>query len=383
MTIILFDTPKSRQSLYPFTSTRPVCDLRHGICTIREKWERLTGFPVYAFTESHLQEWADDGHTWMFVDATVIPTPEWVTSVLTLEPNSAFVHAGEVIALNTKYYLSYPVVLDPSVKRMELPAVNTLQFPWQLFQTNETAIRSDYELITKGRKSQPIDPSNVCFGIESIFIEPGAVVRACIINAEEGPVYIGEDALVMEGTTIRGPVSIGENSVIKMGAKLYAGTTIGPKCTAGGEIKNSILMGYCNKAHDGYLGDSVIGEWCNLGAGTSNSNVKNTAGTVKMWSNTEQALVPVGVKAGLLMGDYSRAAINTSFNTGTVVGACCNVIATGFPPKHIPSFTWGIEPYDIEKALADIRRWMKMKGMQMNENGERIIRVAYQNQSGR
>ncbi|MES2773282.1 MAG: putative sugar nucleotidyl transferase [Bacteroidota bacterium] len=374
MTIILFDTPQSRSALYPFTPTRSVAYIRHGILTIKEKWEQMTGLPVFVITEEYLNEKIPSDDTYVYVDATVIPLGAFVTSAIGMALDTALIYNGQLASLKTSLKLSYPIMAEPGIQSIEIAAPGSIAFPWQLFQTNEQAIRTDFELLTKDRNYQPIDASNVIIGKGNLFIEKGAVIRACIINVEEGPVYIGKNALVMEGTTIRGPVAIGENAVVKMGAKLYSGTSIGPGCTAGGEIKNSILMGYSNKAHDGYLGDSVIGEWCNLGAGTTNSNVKNTAGEVKMWSNAEAEFVPVGIKAGLLMGDYSRSAINSSFNTGTVVGTCCNVFHTGFPPKHIPAFSWGIETYELEKAIGDIGRWMKLKGKEMGEKEKVIIR---------
>ncbi len=374
MTIILFDTPQSRASLYPFTPTRPVCDIRHGILTIREKWEKITDLPIFALTENYLQQPIPEDDSYLYIDATAILPPAFVAVAMEMQTDTLIEFEGYPIAIKTKQSLVFPVVPIGDFKIITLDDLYMLRFPWQLFQTNESALRSDYYLLTNNKTSEPIDPTNVVFGAENFFIEEGAIVRACIINAEDGPVYIGKNALVMEGTTIRGPVAVGENAVVKMGANLYACTSIGPKCTAGGEIKNSILMGNSNKAHDGYLGDSVIGEWCNLGAGTTNSNVKNTAGTVKMWRNDLQAFAGVGIKAGLLMGDYSRSAINTSFNTGTVVGVCCNVFTTGFPPKHIPSFNWGNEKYELEKAIADIGRWMKRKGKELGEKEVETIK---------
>jgi len=379
MTIILFDTPFSRQSLYPFTLTRPVADIRHGILTIKEKWEQRTGLQVQALSEDYLQLAVPEGDSFLYIDASVVPAEGLVTSAMSLPINSWLASNDKLIAIRTSQPLAWPISVPEGWEQVLIEPVSTLEFPWQLFQTNDVALRSDFELLTKGRQSETIDASNIVFGKENVFIEEGATVRACIINAEEGPVYIGKGALVMEGTVIRGPVSVGNNAVVKMGAKLYAGTTIGPYCTAGGEIKNSIIMGYSNKAHDGYLGDSVIGEWCNLGAGTTNSNIKNTAGIVKMWSNIEKGLVPVGIKAGLLMGDYSRSAINTTFNTGTVVGTCCNVFINGFPQKHIPSFTWGNENYELEKAIADAGRWMQMKGRQLGEREASLLRYLHQN----
>lgn len=255
-----------------------------------------------------------------------------------------------------------------------------VQYPWDIFQYNDWALRNDFAWVTKNRISQKISATNQVIVPGNIFIEEGAIVECSIINASTGPVYIGKNATIMEGCIIRGPFALCEGATLKMGARVYGATTIGPYCSAGGEIKNSVLFGYSNKAHDGYLGDSVIGEWCNLGAGTTNSNVKNTAGEVKMWSNAAKDFIGVGVKAGLIMGDYSRAAINTAFNTGTVVGVCCNIFSEGFPPKLVSDFTWGNEKYQFEKAIQDIDNWKKLKGQSITEEEKNILQQLY-NQS--
>ena len=283
----------------------------------------------------------------------------------------------------------YPFTLTRSFKDIRLgiltigeknlPEILHPTQPWDLFLFNDAAIRFDFKLITSGRHSQHIASSNGIITPENVFIEEGAVVEHCIINASAGPVYIGRGAQVMEGTLIRGPVAICEGSVVKMGARIYNGTTIGPNCIAGGEIKNSLMFGNSNKAHDGYLGDSVIGEWCNLGAGTSNSNIKNSAGDVKMWDAEQQTYVVVGKKCGLIMGDYSRCAINTSFNTGTVVGISCNIFGSGFPPKYVPDFSWGDEEYELEKALRDIDNWKQLKGSNITEKEKQDLGNIYLN----
>ncbi|MBK6938190.1 MAG: hypothetical protein IPH18_15955 [Chitinophagaceae bacterium] len=218
---------------------------------------------------------------------------------------------------------------------------------------------------------------------EQVFAEKGASVEHCIINASTGPVYIGKDAVVMEGSIIRGPVAIGHNACVKMGTKIYGATTIGPHCVAGGEIKNSVLFGYSNKAHDGYLGDSVIGEWCNLGAGTTNSNLKNNASDVRIW--TPKGQMDAGQKCGVLMGDYSRTAVNTSINTGTVIGVSSNVFGTGLTPKYIPNFSWGSEGlirYDFEKALLDIEDWMQLKNATMTDEQRVILKYVFEKARG-
>jgi UDP-N-acetylglucosamine diphosphorylase/glucosamine-1-phosphate N-acetyltransferase len=235
----------------------------------------------------------------------------------------------------------------------------------------------DFEFITAGRKSAVISSTNKIISPENIFIEEGAKVEHSIINASNGPVYIGKNAEMMEGCMIRGPIALCEGATLKMGSKIYGATTIGPGCVAAGEIKNSVMFANSNKGHDGYLGDSVIGEWCNLGGGTTNSNIKNTAGPVKVWDNKTKDYIAMGLKCGLIMGDYSRAAINTSFNTGTVVGVCCNIFGEGFPPKLVSDFTWGKERYTFDKALRDINNWKMLKSQTISAQEEKILKELY------
>jgi UDP-N-acetylglucosamine diphosphorylase/glucosamine-1-phosphate N-acetyltransferase len=257
--------------------------------------------------------------------------------------------------------------------------VTTLQYPWDIFQLNDRAIRQDFKLLTAGRKSQPVPKSNRVTKGSQVFIEKGAKVEYSIINAENGPVYIGRNAEVMEGCLIRGPFAMGEGSCLKMGTKVYGATTLGPGCVAGGEIKNTVMMGYSNKAHDGYIGDSVIGEWCNLGAGTTNSNLKNNASKVRIW--TPAGELNAGTKCGVLMGDYCRTAVNTAINTGTVMGVSCNVFGSGLTPKYIPSFSWGsegVKRYELEKALLDIDDWKKLKGQSLTDDERSILKYVYE-----
>jgi len=330
--------------LSPFTKTRSISDIRIGIFTIREKWEMLLSDNADIVSSNE----SDDV---IQINAAVIPTKN-----------------------------NYLQIIEAAKGNISLPDfIKILQYPWQIFQWNDEFLRADFELITEGRKSIEIDKTNTCKKPENIFIEPGAQVSMCMINAEEGPVYIGKNTLIMEGCMLRGPIAIGENAVVKMGTKIYGGTTIGPFCTVGGEIKNSVLFSYSNKAHDGYLGDSVVGSWCNLGAGTSNSNVKNTAGIVKYYDENNQSH-EVGKKAGLIMGDYSRCAINTSFNTGTMVGVCCNIFGSIMPNKFIPDFTWGNERYDIDKALIDVSNWKQMKKQQITETEKSLLIQLYKKQ---
>ncbi|CAN5723565.1 GlmU family protein [soil metagenome] len=330
---LFLDDSQHRERLFPFTHTRHTADIRIGILTIREKWKFLTGYII-----------ADNHHKSLVINSNILPSKNNYTDIL----------ANKIT--NSK----------------------TLEYPWQIFQYNDWAIREDFKMLTEGRKSEPLSSTNKVIGIaDDIFIEEGAQVEHSILNTVGGPIYIGKNALIMEGNMIRGPFAICERAVLKMGSKVYGATTIGPFCTAGGEIKNSVLFGYSNKAHDGYLGDSVLGEWCNLGAGTSNSNVKNTGGEVKYTVNNAGDSLSAGNKAGLLMGDYSRAAINTSFNTGTVVGVCCNIFGENFPGKYIANFSWGKDRYDLEKAFKDISNWKKMKGQAISEAEKTLLEHLY------
>ncbi len=351
MVKILLDDTKVKQALYPFSANRHSADIRIGILTIREKWTYLNRFQVEMNSGSYfLEKIPIDSSTIKIFDANLIPSLAWLNG------------------------LQFPVAKN---KIVEDDTIRVLSYPWQIFQYNDWAIRKDFEMITNGRLSQPISPSNRVIGSENVFIEEGAVVENAILNASTGPIYIGKNAEIMEGCMVRGPFALCEGAVLKMGTKVYGATTIGPYCVVAGEIKNSVLFDHSNKAHDGYLGDSVIGSWCNLGAGTSNSNLKNTAGQVKVWFNAANEYVTVGDKCGLLMGDYSRSAINTSFNTGSVVGLCCHIFGDNFPPKIVSNFTWGKERYIFEKVLVDINNWKKLKGSKLTEQETGILELLY------
>ena len=341
---ILLDDIKCKEDLYPFTLTRSVADIRVGILTIREKWEILLDKKINTISEVVDNE---SNGSEILISANILPSHKLLKA---LKHNKGF----------------------------ESPGLRTIkiEYPWHIFQNNDAAIRDDFALITAKRRSKKISSTNTLIG-NDIFIEKGAIVEHAVLNASTGPIYIGKNAEVMEGCLIRGPFSMCEGSVLKMGAKVYGATTLGPYCIGAGEIKNSVLFGYSNKAHDGYLGDSVIGEWCNLGAGTSNSNIKNTAGNVKVWNELKKEHIPSGVKCGLFMGDYSRSAINTAFNTGTVVGVASNVFCNGFPPTFIDSFSWGSKKYKLEKALEHIDNWKKLKGHILSDEEKKLLSDIY------
>lgn len=344
MSRIFLSDQEFKRQLFPFSLTRHVADIRIGILTIREKWEHYLGTSIETTSDESISEDA------VIYSANILPSREFIDSI----------SSGNLPDFNT---------------------TRIIQYPWDIFRWNDWSLRNDYILITTGRQSQLI-PKGVYTKNESfIFIEEGADVGSCWLNASAGPIYIGKNAVIMDGSMIQGPVSIGEGAIIKMGAKIYGATTIGPYCLAGGEIKNSVMMGYSNKAHDGYLGDSVLGEWCNLGAGSSNSNIKNTAGEVSVWHPALNGAKPVGLKCGLIMGDYSRASINTSFNTGTMVGICANVFGQGLTPKYIPSFSWGTDGSSkagIEKTLDHISNWKKLKNKELSEKEIQQLRHIFE-----
>lgn len=356
-------------ALFPFACTRPVMDIRIGILTLREKWEGLLpggkppGLPDNIVPDAGLaamirQELAAVG--------AEKPNPDGSAGAERPIPAGSPTQGGSSAPAEDPGHILSPAAIGRITTHAQ-----RLQHPWHIFQFNDRAIRDDFAWLTKGRRSAPIPPTVQAIAPESIFIEEGASIQYAILNASTGPIYIGRNSEIMEGSTIRGPFALCEGAVVKMGARIYGATTIGPYSIVGGEIKNSVIFGYSNKGHDGYLGDSVIGEWCNLGAGTSNSNLKNNAQEVKIFNPAEGRFLSAGLKCGLLLGDYSRAAINTSFTTGTVVGICCNVFGEGLTPNYIPSFSWGQKnstKYEFEKALRDIGNWKKLKNQSLTDD---------------
>jgi UDP-N-acetylglucosamine diphosphorylase/glucosamine-1-phosphate N-acetyltransferase len=330
----------SQLHLFPFTLTRSVADLRIGLFTIREKWALALGRPVEVMTAAQGPK-----ANLPAIPANLVPTD--------------------------------PLPDGAGIPDSWLAQQPRLERPWQMPRLNREAIEHDIALVRSTRTSVTL-PSHVrVINPEQVFVEAGARIEHCILNASEGPIYIGREALVMDGAMIRGPVAVCEGAVVKMGAMVYGATTIGPYSVVGGEVKNSILMGFCNKAHEGYLGDAVIGEWCNLGAGTSCSNLKNSARPVEVWNAHLQAWESAGPKCGLIMGDFSRSAINTAFNTGTVTGVCCNIFGDGtLTPKYIPSFSWGThtgQRYELTRVMEDIRTWMGFKNRELDPNMEQLI----------
>lgn len=388
--MILFD-PSHRHLLFPFTLTRPVADLRIGTGTFRETWERITGIrpEVLSLPYLTLPALPPDGQSSLFVNAALVPGVDLWNALRSCALGEAIFHGDSLLAC----HLERDVTLAglPSAAASLRPKTisqpfQLLIYPWQLVQWNDAAIRREMPLLTKGRTSAPLPPGNQVVPGGVIFVEEGARISCSVLNAATGPIYVGRNAEIMEGCLVRGPLVLGEGAVLKMGTRIYGASTIGPYSVAGGELKNVIMMGHTNKGHDGYLGDALIGEWCNLGAGTSNSNVRNNATGVRVWNPGLGASVQAGPKAGLLMGDYSRAAIQSAFNTGAVVGVCCNVFGAKVCSGYLPDFSWGMDDpapqrYEWDKVLRDVDNWKKLKGHTLTEREIQILRHIFDPQS--
>ncbi|WP_298147905.1 GlmU family protein [Flavobacterium sp.] len=383
MNYILYDGPH-RNALLPFTFTRPVADIRIGILTIREKWERHLGNTITTLTEEYLSEKfpmveLDEN---IMIDASVLPSNVLVEMVQNLEANQAIAKDGEIIAFFTT---SVQEEIDfDQYEILEVPEdVVTIQKPYDIFSKNDAAIRDDFDLLTSDRISQPIPKSVQTIAPENIFIEEGAKLEFVTLNAAGGPIYIGKDTEIMEGSIIRGPFALCEQAVVKLGAKIYGGTTVGPHCRVGGEISNSVLFAYSNKGHDGFLGNSVLGEWCNLGADTNNSNLKNNYEEVKLWSYETERFEKTGLQfCGLMMGDHSKCGINTMFNTGTVVGVSSNIFGAGFPRNFVPGFSWGgaagFTTYLTKKAFETAKIVMSRRHVSFSDEDAKILEHVYE-----
>ena len=383
--IILFDGDE-RAHLLPLTYTRPVCELRVGILTIREKWERALSGEISYVTQDYLAEKypLEYGTENYVINGSVLPSTQLLQLIKQMDFNDAFLLNNELIAAKLDERQFERLIHDeeiPNLKGIDLEDTEILKINrlWDICKINAKAIKADFKLLTAGRKSAPIHESNTVFGEKNIFIEKGAIVRGTFLNAENGPIYIGKDVLVMEGTMIRGSVALFDHAVVKMGAKIYGATTIGKYSKAGGEIKNSIIGDYSNKGHDGFLGDSVLGRWCNIGADSNNSNLKNNYSEVKLWDYPSEKFVKTGTQfCGLFLGDHSKCAINTVFNTGTVVGVAANIIGEGFPRNFIPSFTWrthaGFQTYRTDKAFEMMTLMMERRGIDFTTQ-DRLIMI--------
>lgn len=383
MNYILFDGTV-RHALLPFTFTRPVADIRVGILTIREKWEKYLGYTTTTLTEEYLMEKFPmvEMEENVMINASFLPNEVLAEMVMALEDNQAIFCGDEVIAFYSK----------DTQEEVDFDTYEIIEFtedclrienPWDIFKKNDAAIREDFELLTEGRTSQPIPASVNTIAPENIFIEEGAKLEFVTLNASTGPIYIGKNSEIMENSVIRGPFALCEEAQVKLATKVYGATTVGPHSRIGGEVSNSVLFGYSNKGHDGFLGNSVLGEWCNLGADTNNSNLKNNYEEVKLWSYEKEGFVKTGLQfCGLMMGDHSKSGINTMFNTGTVVGVSANIFGSGFPRNFVPSFSWGgasgFTTYITKKAFETARIVMSRRDVEFTPEDAAILEHVFE-----
>lgn len=382
--ILLFDDPSIRGALLPFTFTRPIADIRVGILKISEKWAQYSGSTPSFLTQDYLQNlFPRQAGAHLAVNGALIPTPELWEELGKLSDGQAL-YAGKTLVATyigeTEKNLSQ--VGRKRAVQLDFEPV-MIQKSWEIFQFNGREIRRDFELLTKDRRSQVItDPHTKFYSPENIFIEEGAVIRASILNAEGGPIYIGKNTEIQEGSLIRGPFALCEGSTVNMGAKLRGDTTIGPHSKVGGEVSNSVIFGYSNKGHEGFLGNSVIGEWCNLGADTNTSNLKNNYAPVKLWDYIRGGFTNTGLQfCGLMMGDHSKCGINTMFNTGTVVGVGANIFGDGFPRNFIPSFAWGgaagFSTFQFPKFLQTAQAVMQRRKVELGEKDQEMLQKVF------
>ena len=379
MNYVLFDDA-GWSDLLPLTFTRPACEIRIGILTIKEKWELLFKKDFSYKTQNYLSVKfpfkIKEKYPTLFINGRVCPDATLFREIKKLKMfqvlylgNIPLAYCGD--GNSDEFYMNFTKIYSKSN-----PTI--IQYPWDIFKKNESQLIFDFVLLTNGKKSKALSKSNKVVGKGKIFIESGASVECATFNTQGGFVYIGKDAVVMEGSLIRGSFSLGEHSEVKMGAKIYGPTTIGPFSKVGGEINNAVIFGYSNKGHDGFLGNSVLGEWCNLGADTNNSNLKNNYGEVKAYNYTRHKMIDTGLQfCGLIMGDHSKTGINTMLNTGTVVGVNANIFGGGFPATHIPSFSWGgadkVDKYELTKAFEVAQKVMERRGITLTDADKKIL----------
>lgn len=385
MNLILFDD-HSWENLLPLTFTKPAAELRVGILVIREKWERIIGAKASWMTQDYLASKfsMEKGQDTLLLNGTLLPGKEVVSCILSLKDGEALKTGETLLAARVLQSESKSVLADLLENAQEFTGqIDLVDYPWKIFTLNGQEIVSDFQLLTDGRSSQPLSTSIRVSEPGNIFVEEGFKGEHITLNAEKGPIYLGKDTEIMEGSVIRGPFAICEHSAVKLSAKIYGPTTIGPHCKAGGEINNSVIQGYSNKGHDGFLGNAVIGEWCNLGADTNNSNLKNNYSEVKVWNYPANRFIKTGLQfCGLIMGDHSKCGINTMFNTGTVVGVSANIFGSGFPRNFIPSFSWGgaagMSVYKTDKAFETMELVMERRGVKLTEEDRAIYQHIFE-----
>jgi len=387
MNILLFDHPEIRRSLLPLTFTRPVADIRLGIMTISEKWAYEFNHSVSCFTQDYLSTkypavMQEDN---LYINGALCPDQQLSKKIGNLSTGNGLRQGDITIAFRSGPFDS-PDELAGVVRQCDAyeNSMTLIRNTWQLFLSNGDQIRADYQRMVRGRTSQPLlDPHTVVYNEDNLFMEEGVQIKASIINAENGPVYLGSNSEIQEGTIIQGPFALGNHAQLRLGGKMRPNTTVGPYCKIGGEVGNVIFQSNSNKAHEGFLGNSVIGSWCNLGADTNNSNLKNNYSNVRLWNYHEDEFVDTGLQfCGVIMGDHSKSSINTMFNTGTVVGVCANIHGAGFPAKFVPSFVWGgtetTTEYNFEKACETAAKVMERRSLPLDEVERSILENIFQ-----
>lgn len=393
LNIVLFDTEKSHADLLPLSYTRPVAEFRIGILTIREKWERRLNVSCSYLSADHLRDKfpfveAEDA---IYVRGSVIPDDNFIKALLALNPGEALFYKERMMAAR----VAYCDFLSANYSKIDYnDDLDVIVYPFDIFRLNGKAIRDDYALIVKGRKSQKLPDGCTLIGdhklpdgFPSVFIEEGAELTACVLNVTGGPIYIGKNAAVMECASLRGPIALCDNVKIKMGARIYPDTTFGPYCKIGGEVDNTVIFGYSNKAHDGYLGNAVIGEWCNIGAGTNASNLKNDYTKIRVWNYPSHSFMRTDLQfCGLIMGDHSKAGINTMFNTATVIGVGVNIHGSGFPRTFIPGFSegspaGGMTDVPLKKFCQIAERVMARRNVPLTDADRRMFESVFETAS--
>ena len=383
MNYILFDGPY-RDNLLPFTYTRPVADIRVGILTIRQKWESFIEYTTTTVTEDYLSDKFPmvEMEENIMINASFLPNTEVVELIKNLSDNQALFKGEDVIAFFAKE--GEEVSDFSNFEAIEFEGdILKIEHTWDIFSKNGEAIEEDFNLITNGRKSEPIPATVKTLNPENIFIEKGAKLNFVTLNASSGPIYIGRDAEIMEGTVVRGPLALCNNATLKLATKIYGPTTVGPHSKVGGEVNNSVIFGHSNKGHDGFLGNSVLGEWCNIGADSNNSNLKNNYAEVRLWNYQTGGFAKTGLQfCGLMMGDHSKCGINTMFNTGTVVGVSSNIFGSGFPRNFVPSFSWGgskgFVTYKTSKAFEVAEVVMARRHEEFSEKDKAILEYVFE-----
>ena len=381
---LVFSDAQYWEDFLPLTFTRPVAEMRMGILTFSERWKKLLDIDeVFYITENYLQDKfkKPEPKQSLFIVPNFFPSDEVLKQIKELQPGEALVYDNEVLVANI------------NMENFSLNQINKMtdiheklffiEKPTDIFSYNDKAIDFDFKLLTEGRISQELSSSNGFIGEkENLFIEEGATIEFSTLNCKTGKIYIGKNAEIMEGSNIRGSLALCEESKINLGTKLYGGTTIGPFSKVGGEVNNIVIFGYTNKGHDGFVGNSVIGEWCNLGADTNSSNLKNNYASVKLWNYRKKRFLDTGLQfCGLIMGDHSKTAINTQLNTGTVVGVAANIFKSGFPPNLVDSFSWGgmkgDEKFKLEKSYEVAEKAMERRKIAITEMDKDILKYIY------